>query len=268
MQCNEVVESLSPYFDGELASAERLAIDEHLAGCAERAEKLESFEAISRLTSKSVDPLPPPDLYERLRSRAESPERATQSTALPSSSSSTRRWLIVASLIAISAVIVTAVFWPGHHDDHDTVNLDGYLTAFAEDPESAQQHLVGRYENQKATVASAARQLGYQPAAAGRLPDGVTVEQLTMFDMPCCRCLQTICKADGEQTVVVFEHVDEHSFEFGDRPTMTCRCKGRKTRIVEFDGQLVASWMQGRRHLTLIGARDLEQVVAFVERIE
>ena len=66
-----------------------------------------------------------------------------------------------------------------------------------------------------------------------KLPEGVSVKMVRIFEMPCCRCLQTICTVDGKQTVVIFEHADEHSFEFGHRPSMTCQCAGRKTRSTD-----------------------------------
>lgn len=49
MRCEEVRELLSPYFDLMLAEAEKLAVEEHLAGCAECRRELQDLQAISRL---------------------------------------------------------------------------------------------------------------------------------------------------------------------------------------------------------------------------
>lgn len=269
MQCEEARSLLSPYLDGELTPQQRMAVDAHLTECADCTAEWEDFETISGLAARMVDPVPPAGLWERIESR-----NATTSGRIDTPLRSQRRarrkvrQFLVAALVLVAAGLTFAIFhWTGDHD-HNTVNLNQFLTQFADDPEAAQKTLIAKYENREVNVQEAADELQYQPVAAGQLPDGVSVKTLRVIEMPCCRCLQTVCSVDGKQTVVIFEHADEHSFKFGKRPSMTCQCNGHKTRIVEFDGQMVAAWAKGNRHLTLVGARDLKQVVQFVERLE
>ncbi len=265
MHCDEIQELLSPYHDGELSPAERLAVDTHLVECATCTDELTGFEKLSGLAAKLVDPVPPANLWERIdgqREVVESPSASTQR-------SRRKTWTVALAALLLVGTSLTFALFSKHGDEHHrTVNLDDYLTEFANNPAVAQQTLTVKYANQKVDVREAATQLHYQPVAAGRLPDGVAVQEVRVFEMPCCRCVQTICTVDGQQTVVIFEHANEHSFDFGRHPAMTCQCRGRKTRIVQFDGEIVASWAKGQRHLTLIGARDLDQVVQFVERLE
>lgn len=269
MQCDEARELLSPYLDGELTPEQRLVVDSHLVECADCAAELVDFESISGYAARMVDPVPPADLWDRIDGQMVGSRTATE--PLPEQRRRSRRKIatvIVAALLLVGTGLTVALMqWHGA-EHHDTLNLDQYLTEFARDPNVAQNSLLSKYENQEVDIREATAQLGYQPVAAGRLPDGVSVKAIRVFDMPCCRCIQTICTVDKKQTVVIYEHADEHAFEFGDRRSMTCQCKGHKTRIVKFDGQMVASWAKGRRHLTLVGARDLSQVVQFVERLK
>ena len=268
MRCEETRDLLSPYLDGELTPRQRMGIDAHLVECADCTAELNDWNSISDLTAKLVDPVPPADLWKRIDN--ENVTKPSHGRASPSVNrrASRKVWQVTVAALVLVALGLTFAFISRPDDDHKTVNLDQYLTQFANDPDAAQKTLIANYENRQVNVREAASQLQYQPVASGKLPEGVSVKSLRVFEMPCCRCLQTVCSVDGKQTVVIFEHADEHSFEFGRRPSMTCQCNGRKTRIVEFDGQIVAAWAMGKRHLTLVGARDLKQVVQFVERLE
>lgn len=270
MQCDKVRELLSPFLDGELTPEQRLAVDSHLVECSSCATELLEFQSISAAAVRMDDPTPPVGLWESVNSRLNRQPPGVETAALASSPRSRRR----ATIVAVSAVLLFAAaltvalrHWIAD-EDHKTVNLDRYLTEFASDPEVAQNKLISQFENQEVNIQEATDQLRYQPVAAGRLPDGVTVRSMRIFNMPCCRCLQTVCRADGKHTIVIYEHADEHSFDFGRRPSMKCDCRGRKSRIVQFDGQMVASFAKGGRYLTLVGARDLDQVVRFVERLK
>ncbi|MFQ5731380.1 MAG: anti-sigma factor family protein [Planctomycetaceae bacterium] len=269
MQCDEARELISPFHDGELTPEQRLAVDAHLVDCSTCADELTGFEALSGLAAKMVDPIPPANLWERIDRQIVPPLVAAGAPSRSTRRSTRRIWTVaLPALLLVGVSLIVARFQWRAEDHRRSVNLDRYLTEFAADPAAAQRRLTSKYENREVDVREAAAQLRTQPIAAGPLPDGVTVKMVRVFEMPCCRCAQTVCTVDGKQTVVVFEHADEHSFEFGARPSMTCQCRGRKTRIVQFDGRLVASWTRGRRQLTLVGARDLNQVVRFVERLE
>ena len=62
----------------------------------------------------------------------------------------------------------------------------------------------------------------------------------------------------------VFEHDDDQPLWFGDRPTSSKVFFGKPTRLVQVDGCLAATWQQERRHITVIGAKDVEEVTRLV----
>ena len=53
------VDRLLPHLRGELAAAERAAVDSHLAGCAECREAARDFAALAALISRAPEPAPP-----------------------------------------------------------------------------------------------------------------------------------------------------------------------------------------------------------------
>lgn len=269
MQCDDAKELLSPYLDSEIAPPERAAFESHLAVCQQCADEISAYRKNARLSKELVDPIPPSDLWSQIQSKTEGASCQAKSPVAVSRRMAWKTWRVVVTALLLVGIGITYMIleWPDSNH-HKTVNLDSYLTEFARDPEIAQSQLLAKYEHREVTVTEAAQQVSYQPAAAGTLPESVAVKRIRVFEMPCCRCLQTICIVDGKQTVVIFEHDDEHSLRFGQRPSVTCQCKGHRTQIIQFDGHIVASWPKGKRHLTLVGARDLGQVVQFVERLE
>jgi anti-sigma factor RsiW len=73
LACQEMVELITDYLEGELSRAERRRFDAHLAGCEHCAEYLEQMRATIRLTG-------------RLRSEDLTPEMNDEFTAIY------RRW--------------------------------------------------------------------------------------------------------------------------------------------------------------------------------
>ena len=66
----------------------------------------------------------------------------------------------------------------------------------------------------------------------------------------------------------VFEHDSDQPVWFGDRPTSSKMFSGKPTRLVQVDGCLAATWQQERRHITVIGAKDVDEVTRLVAHFE
>src|SRR5262245_60677394 len=73
---------LSEYIDGELEGADRLALETHLAGCAECRQDLGSLRAVVARTRSLTDTPPASDLWPGVASRIGAPpaRRATLAT--------------------------------------------------------------------------------------------------------------------------------------------------------------------------------------------
>lgn len=271
MDCTEVKQLLSAYFDDELASEERIAVAEHLAGCDECSTELAGFERLSDMARGLDTPMPPPQMWSQLERQLEE-ERGTQRIQL--TNRSPRQYFSVQRLIAVAASLLVAVGlgWLGYstwigHDGHDgfTAEMEHYLNEFHRDPATAQQFLLAKYEGQAVDAEQAMSLVGYRPAIADGMPDGYSVETTYVMKMPCCTCVQCLCKRSDGSTIAVFEHVDDEAKEwFGGRPQMSASCGGRQCSLVELDDRIAASWKHDKRHLTVVGLRDVAELTYLV----
>ena len=64
--------------------------------------------------------------------------------------------------------------------------------------------------------------------------------------------------------VAVFEHGDNQPVLFGQRPTFTAHCNGKPCSLARVNGRLATTWQNGQRNISLVGARDLDEVSEFV----
>jgi RNA polymerase sigma factor (sigma-70 family) len=170
--------------------------------------------------------------------------------------------------LAATALIAIGIGWFAYQSwtangepDIFTVDFGHYLEEFAEDPDAAQQLLLAKYVNQRVDVDRAIQQVGYRPAVADGLPDGYSVESTYVMEMPCCNCVQCLCKRSDGSTLVIFEHDDDETKEwFGDRPESSTECNGKRCTLVELSNQLAGSWKHGKRYITILGVRDVAEM--------
>ena len=64
--------------------------------------------------------------------------------------------------------------------------------------------------------------------------------------------------------MAVFEHDTARPGWFGDRATVECLCDGVPTSITQVNDKLAATWKDEKRYMTIIGARDLNEVTEFI----
>ena len=179
-----------------------------------------------------------------------------------------RQFVAVAAAILIVAAIgaISYQSWfaeVGH--DHLAVNFAGYLDEFDKRPEEAQQILLANYNGRPTTLQEAATELGYEPIVASRgLPAGCSVEKVYMLKMPCCTCAQVVCRDEDGDAFAIFEHDIDQPIWYGDRPALECVCHDKPTSVVQVGDRLAATWKNGARYITVIGASNLEEVTDFI----
>jgi anti-sigma factor RsiW len=287
MDCLEAQELLSAYLDRELAPAARDAVADHLKGCSKCAATLASFQQLSELSGHLAHPAAPDQwtaIEEQLPTgpiagpigkkwtRTFSRDGLQAARPRPFRSRSSRA--VAAAMLIVVAGLAIAAYrsWTSRADQHDALlaaNFDAFLSRFEQTPEAAEQVLLTSYEGQEVDVPAAMRLVGYRPAITRELPPGYSVEAVYVLDMPCCKCPQAICRRQGGGRIAVFEHDVDQPAWFGDRPAINVQCSGKLTRIVEVDNDLLAAtWKSDKRLLTVVGARDIEEVTQLVAHFE
>jgi anti-sigma factor RsiW len=276
MECVEVQELLSSYFDDELSADVRSSVAEHAQACSRCGEELAGFEQMSTMARGLDDPEPPGRIWAGIEAAldADQTDRAVvESTERPSHYA--RRWRLGLLTTAALVLVATGVVWmattvwhaPGHHDEL-AADFDQYLESFNHDPVAAQNILLAKYDSRPVNVTEATDQLGYRPAVAGGLPAGYSLESMHVLDMPCCKCLKTLCRRNDGKMFAIFEHEEEQPIWFGDRPRIDTQCNGRECSVIGVDRGLVASWKSSARQLTVVGAHDLEEITDLVAHFQ
>lgn len=265
MNCSAVQHNLSAYHDDELSPDLRAAVEEHLHTCHDCTARLMAFRELSRVAADLNDPTAPSGMWEELQTKLQrQARRGEPSRSRTSTTRSVRRRLATAALVLLAISAALGIWrYQSSEQRQMRVVFGAFLDQFPRDPIAAQRAIVTRYDGQAVTLDEATRKLRYRPA----LPTSVNalrLEKMYVLRMPCCTCVETIYKyADGE-TLAVFEHHDEDPGWFSNRPSIRARCCGKPTSIVQVDNRLAATWKNQNRYLTVVGARDVEQVASLI----
>ncbi|MCA9038485.1 MAG: zf-HC2 domain-containing protein [Planctomycetaceae bacterium] len=269
MNCTDVKDLLSAYFDGELSDELHLQVRRHVGGCSECSKELDGFGRLSQLASGSTVSPPSAELWTRIESGIDS-KVLPSSTSRQSTSSrsatyywSARRWAILAAtvLVAVSVGVIgyRSLFSPSEHHQFMTV-FGEYLDRFKSDPHNAQSFLLAQYQHHSVQPEAAVERAGYRPVVADGLPEGYSLVSTHVMKMPCCTCVQCLCRRADGTTLAIFEHDDDQPDWFGSRPTVNVTCQSRQCALVELPSSMAASWKSGKRHLTVIGAENVGEV--------
>lgn len=270
MDCSSARQHLSAFHDGELLPELRAAVAEHVAGCHECARSLGDFRELSRAAAELTTPAisSSADIWPELERKLDAEARA-QRGLLFGLLGKSRVWAgVAAAVLVLVGISISIVVWTvrstEHRHEHVAAEFGHFLDEFDRDPDAAQQVLVANYEGRVVSLDEATRELHYRPVAPQELPDGSFPVAIYLLRMPCCTCVQTIYTRKGGGKLAVFEHVDDQPGWFGDRPMIKTRCNGMPTSLVQVDDHLAASWQRRGRYVTVVGARDVEQVAKLV----
>jgi anti-sigma factor RsiW len=267
MNCEAVRDLLSAYYDRELAPDVEVAVREHLQDCPECAEQLSQFAELSKLAADMRQPEVPAGMWSSIDASLHAP---------PERSGTKPAWrrlapMATAAMLLVAASLALLAWWMRHPADehHEMAETFGrYLDRFQQSPEKAEEVLLARYGGRLVDPQQAHAEAQFSPNAPAELPQGFSREAIYVLKMPCCTCTQTIYKDDRGHVLSLFEHTELQRSWFGDRPTITAQCHGKPTCLVQLQGQLAACWKSGPRHLTIVGAQDVEQVSELVAYLD
>ena len=266
MNCREVQENLSAYFDRELSENARQEMDEHLAGCESCCGELRSFAGLSNLVRHAPAPAVPADLWTRVERELDGQASVVRPPSWARAPGPYARLLVLAAGLLI--VVTGAAVWyrvSGSRQHRDAVpNLDHFASLLEQDPGAAQQMLLAEYRGEPVSPDQAARKLGYMPVSLRRNPDGYRLRSAYLLNMPCCRCMQAVYERNDGQIVAVFEKSPDQPLTFGDRPTVCTECNGQPCQLTQADGRLIVSCQLADRQLAIVGAENMDEAHALL----
>ncbi|QDV83714.1 anti-sigma factor family protein [Planctomycetes bacterium TBK1r] len=282
MNCTEIRELLSPYYDGELPSDTLVTVAKHARGCASCAEALAGYGRLSKSFSaapvgavsenvwaKIVDELDRPSEI-REKSKVLAPSATAETGRFRLSRATFQRLAIAASMLIVFGLSVWLRRQDSMTDMHDghaaefVATMDHYLEILPENPDQAEQFLLDKYDGKVVALEQAIRLVGYRPKVADGLPEGYTLASTSVLKMPCCTCVKAVCKRTDGSTLVLFEHEDKKADWFGTRPTSMAMCGDENCCLVDLGSSIAATWQAGTRSVTAVGARDQTEVASLV----
>jgi len=268
MECSQVQSLLSAYLDDELGAEARSRAAGHLQRCEACADQLQKFAALSQAAGALDAPEPPAELWGRIEAQLDETSQAQgagQARRRPA-------WVLSVAALAATVLIAIGIGWLARQSwlspDEQAVfarDFGRYLDAFRSNPDDAQQMLLATYQAAPIHPEEAVRHVGYRPLAANGLPGEYTVEETYVMRMPCCTCVQTVCKRRDGSVLAIFEHDDETvTGRIGDKHGITTRCCGKDCCLVDLNDRIAATWRHGSRRVTLVGVHDLAEVNQWV----
>ena len=107
MHCDEVMQLLEAYLDGELDEDRGLAVGTHLASCDQCRRRLEARRELGELLRRELEVTAPAALRRRLQHAASPPARAAP-----------RRWRLLAAVAGLAVAAVSGLWWSANRPSH------------------------------------------------------------------------------------------------------------------------------------------------------
>ncbi|MBI3467208.1 MAG: zf-HC2 domain-containing protein [Planctomycetes bacterium] len=269
MKCDQVVDLLSQFYDGELDATQAAAMRTHLAQCGACAAEVAAFADLSEAARMLSEPEPPADLWSRIACALERPARVA-TTSRPAV-------VRLRRLAALAALVLIALYtgWlayqsssatrrDSHHSSIPVVDLGPYLDQVAKGPRIA----IARHPSTQMSPAEAARHVQFRVLKQAELPEGYSLDEGYLVRIEGCSVVQ-FKYLRGSEVCLLFQYSRGQPVVYGDRPVLATRVNGKAARIVQGDGCLAASWETNGTAVSLIGPRDMSELVrlmAFVDQ--
>lgn len=269
MDCFTAKGFLSDYYDGELTAELAMEVRLHVDRCNACSAELKSFGEIARMVKNDEKSHPPQGLWgqisdrldERIGVRRTRVVRILKGSLVP---------VLVASLL-----ISVGMWWRSRNDaihahSHASmaVNMQRILGQFPEDPIKVVNTLSEEYAGRKVSFDDAEKLLGYRPAAQRLSAGGYQLTSTHVLKMPCCTCSASIVARTDGSKFLIFEHKEEQPMWFGDAPSLVAKCGRKSCRCIQLPQQLAVTWVEGKRHVTVIGAASIDELPGLVAAME
>jgi hypothetical protein len=180
----------------------------------------------------------------------------------------------MAGLCAIAAVLIVGLLmWQyaphGSHSHAEMVRVfNQFLDAYERGQADAVEVLPAKYQGTLVGEAAASGALKRETVARPVVLGNHEVTKRYLLKMPCCECVETIYSCDGKTSFVLLEHEKEQADWFAARPMIRTECRGKACCMVQLKGSLAATWPVDGGFVTVVGARDVEELSSLVDELQ
>lgn len=277
MNCSEIQDWLSAYYDNELAPELRSQVDAHLCECVNCSNELAGFDELNSLATRlDTSETPPASVWLAVAQELDESKDIGQVEISENVTSINRTFNNRTSLLKYAVATAAAILFGfigfqmlfNRDDDHKKMATAMEYIAANSDAVGITTHLLDKFGGEEISPDSAISLMGYSPIASKGLPVGYSVESIQVLNMPCCKCTQTACRRPDNSRFFIFEHNNEETGWFEHRKKRECNCGGKHCKVVELDNRLAATYKKENRHITMLGVRDEEEIELLVRQFE
>ena len=284
MDCLQVRDRLSEYFDGELDQANSQDISQHLTSCDQCSDELNAFAKLGNMVREIAVSGSPQDAWERIAVRLDaSPVKPTVNTWQNNKS------ILIASVLALAVTVLVVIgirtqsdktLTHGHsHSVATTIDFSELVASSPLQRKDAVDTFATKYEGEEVTVEAARELLGYQPSISRSIPRGVQLVSTRVLKLPecncedgkctCgptgCNCAASVCKRADGSAFYVLEHCKSQDISFGNAIVKLAKVGDHEVQMFESpDKGIVASWLSHDRRLTVLGLKNVEEASSLV----
>jgi hypothetical protein len=261
MNCKTVRSLLGKFHDGELELVDQVSVKDHLRACTECSAELASMTELTELVRLSCEPEPPGMLWEQIDQRLAEPTRNPDGRTLAALS----LWAVPAvAVLSIAAVV--GGWWATVPTR--TMDPAGPAASLPLSSDPFIKELLAANGGEPVSLREAGLRVDFRVLTDLRLPDGYCLDGCCLCGQGCCAMVK--CKfVRGPDEVVLVQGTSDHPVEYGKLPAVEAQVNGRPARIVQCpNGLLAASWQAKDTALSLVGPRDLSELVRLVTFVD
>jgi hypothetical protein len=261
MTCDQVQQLLGRFHDGELEPSKRTSVEAHLRTCGRCSAELTAIGDLGEVIRSASELDPPSGLWDQITSRLGNGRGAHIAR-----SGNVLRTRKAAMLVAV-ALIGVGLGWIAHQ-----INQPHWVAKVAapvadEKEGLSLDDLLAAGPKEQVTLQEAAHRVDFLVLGASDLPDGYRLGDCCLCQDGCCDLVQ--CRfVRGADQVILVQCGPDHMVQYGDRPVLETKVNGKPARVCQCDGRLVCSWQCKGTALTLVGPRDLTQLVGLVAYLD
>jgi hypothetical protein len=258
MKCKDLQPLFGRFLDGELSALEAASVRAHLDQCPACSAELSSIAELGQWVQATRAPEPSPERWEQARADV----FALYRTRLIAANRRSWVWKIasIAALFMVGtavALLASRIKAPlGDLIAENTVDLGPFVA----DPTHYQ-------EGHPVTLQEAVRQVSFPVLDTKELPGGYQFKKCCLCCKSCGHMVQC-CYLRGSDQVLVLQYGCERPTCCGNRPTIKAEVNKKTVNVVECDKNLVASWRCDGTAVSLIGPKDLDEMLSLVKFID